>query len=128
MKDRAHPVGLHLEEAHYMMPQSSPTPRPSHAPAALPVLALALACTLAPTAAPAAAQTFPTDDPVIRAIWTQGMGDPSQVERLAQALMDSIGPRLYGSPSEREAADWLLANYARWGVEARREQYGTWRG
>lgn len=77
---------------------------------------------------PATAQTFPTDDPVIKAMWAQGMGAPSQVEPLAQALMDSIGPRLTGAPGSRRAEDWLLGLYERWGVEARREEYGTWRG
>lgn len=88
--------------------------------------ALATAAALVPCAAPA--QTFPTPDPVIRAMWAQGMGPGSQVEPLAQALMDSIGPRLTGSPHMRAAEDWLLARYGAWGVEARREQYGTWRG
>jgi hypothetical protein len=79
-------------------------------------------------AAPAVAQTFPTPDPVIRAMWAEGMTARSQVEPLAQALMDSIGPRLSGSPNQAEAFDWVAGTYARWGVEARKEQYGTWRG
>lgn len=52
----------------------------------------------------------------------------SQVERLAQVLTDSIGPRLSGTPNFQSAVDWLLQTYERWGIEARREQYGTWRG
>lgn len=99
---------------------------PIPAAAFLRTLAAALAMTFA---APAAeAQTFPTADPVIQAIWARGMGAGSQVEPLAQALMDSIGPRLTGSPNNRRAQDWLLGLYARWGVEARREEYGTWLG
>jgi hypothetical protein len=54
--------------------------------------------------------------------------DRSQVERLAQALMDSIGPRLTGTPGFTAAADWAMATYQGWGVTARKEQYGTWRG
>lgn len=78
-------------------------------------------------AAPAAnAQAFRTDNPVVRAMWAEGM-ERSQVERLAQVLMDSIGPRLSGSPGFASAVDWLLATYSSWGVSARREQYGTWR-
>src|SRR3712207_4949439 len=73
------------------------------------------------------AQTFPTDDPVIRRIWRLGM-DSSQVYALAQTLTDSIGPRLTGSPGMRSANDWLVATYGRWGISARNEQYGTWRG
>lgn len=75
-----------------------------------------------------AAQTaFPTDDPVIRRIWQEGMGEGSQAWRLAQALLDSIGPRLTGSPGHHAAVDWALRQYAAWGITARREQYGTWR-
>ena len=50
-----------------------------------------LTCTLA--ASIAGAQTFRTDDPVIRRMWQVGM-QQSQTEALAQVLMDSIGPRL----------------------------------
>ena len=75
----------------------------------------------------AQAQAFPVADPVLERIWAEGM-DRSQVERLAQALMDSIGPRLTGSPGFTAAADWAIAEFQRWGVEARKEQYGTWRG
>ena len=75
----------------------------------------------------APAQTFRTDDPIIRRMWSEGI-EHSQTERLAQALMDSIGPRLSGSPGFTAAADWLLARYGSWGIEARKEQYGTWRG
>jgi len=73
------------------------------------------------------AQTFRSDDSVIRAMWAEGM-ERSQTERLAQVLLDSIGPRLSGTPNYQAAVDWVLATYASWGVEARKEQYGTWRG
>jgi hypothetical protein len=82
-------------------------------------------------AAPALAQQdpdFPTQDPVIEAMWEQGMTEASQVEALAQALLDSIGPRLLGSPGNDAANDWVQAMYDQWGVENRAEQYGTWRG
>lgn len=91
-------------------------------------LLIALAPWLGAATAPAEAQTFPTDDPVIRQIWEEGMGDGSQVFELAQALLDSIGPRLMGSPSFAEAGDWLLSKYAEWGVEAEKQEYGTWTG
>ncbi|MEP6745960.1 MAG: peptidase M28, partial [Gemmatimonadota bacterium] len=74
----------------------------------------------------AGAQTLAVDDPVLRAIWAQGM-DSSQAYTLAQALMDSIGPRLNGSPAHRSANEWAVARLRGWGVEARNEQYGTWR-
>ena len=74
------------------------------------------------------AQTFPADDPVIQAIWEEGMGEGSRAHDLAQALLDSIGPRLMGSPAYSRSADWLLANYERWGIEAARQEYGIWTG
>lgn len=73
------------------------------------------------------AQSFPTDDPVLRAIWEEGM-DRSQVYELSQTLNDSIGPRLTGSPSLTEGAEWVIGKYSEWGVPARKEQYGTWLG
>jgi len=73
------------------------------------------------------AQTFRTDDPVIRQMWTLGM-EESQTEELAQYLTDFIGPRLAGSPGLDAAAEWALGKYAEWGVPARKEDYGTWDG
>jgi carboxypeptidase Q len=73
------------------------------------------------------AQTFPTADSVIKRMWAEGMAGGSQAERLAQVLLDSIGPRLTASPGHRNAIEWALRNYAAWGIPARKEQYGTWR-
>ncbi len=73
----------------------------------------------------AQAQHFPTADPVIRAIYAEGM-ESSQTEPLAHHLIDVIGPRLAGSTGLENAQDWLLETYAGWGVTARREEYGTW--
>ncbi|HEY5021110.1 MAG TPA: M28 family peptidase [Gemmatimonadaceae bacterium] len=67
------------------------------------------------------------DDPVLSRLQTLGI-DSSQTENLAQALMDSIGPRLAGSASFAAASDWLMRHYRNWGIETRTEQYGTWRG
>lgn len=86
-----------------------------------------LCLSLVALAAPAPSQTLPTDDPVIAHMWAEGM-DSSQVYRLAQVLLDSIGPRLTGSPGQDAAHDWAVATYRRWGIEARKQQYGTWRG
>jgi hypothetical protein len=41
--------------------------------------------------------------------------------------MDSVGPRLTGSPGHNAAIDWALKLYASWGIPARKEQYGTWK-
>ena len=73
------------------------------------------------------AQTFSTPEPVLQRIWRLGM-DSSQTYPLAQALMDSIGPRLTGSPGQKAGNDWLVATYERWGIPARNERYGTWKG
>src|SRR5262245_55948285 len=73
----------------------------------------------------AAAQSFASEDPVLRRIWTIGM-DSSHTYPLAQALMDSIGPRLTATPGHRAGNDWLVKMYQSWGITARNEQYGTW--
>ena len=86
------------------------------------------AATALSLATPLPAQTFPSDDPVIQAMWEEGMGSGSQAFDLAQALLDSIGPRLMGSPAYSRSADWLISNYERWGIEAERQDYGTWIG
>ena len=85
---------------------------------------LALLGTLA---APLSAQTFPTNDATIRRIYEIGM-DSSRLESEAHALFDSIGPRLMGSPDLKRADDWLVRMYTAWGIDAKEEQYGTWRG
>ncbi len=89
---------------------------------------LALGVGLVVCATGASAQTFPVDDPVIERMWQEGMEENSQAYRLAQALMDSVGPRLTGSPGYRAANEWLVAMFQSWGIEARNEQYGTWMG
>lgn len=76
---------------------------------------------------PLRAQTFRTDDPVLRDIWRAGM-EQSRAEPFAQVLMDSIGPRLSGTAGYSAAGDWLLRTYESLGITARQEQYGTWRG
>ena len=66
-------------------------------------------------------------DPVLQRMWTIGM-DSSHTWDLAQTFFDSIGPRLTGTPQGIEASDWVIKNYRAWGIDARREKYGTWRG
>jgi hypothetical protein len=77
-------------------------------------------------ATPAIAQDNPAGDPVVQRIYDEGM-HRSQASRLAQVLMDSIGPRLTGSAANRAANDWLVRTYTSWGVSVKNEQYGTWR-
>ncbi len=78
-------------------------------------------------ASPLDAQTFPTSDALIRRIYAVGM-DSSRLEVEAHALFDSLGPRLMGSPDLKQAQDWLVKQYSGWGIDAREERYGTWRG
>lgn len=72
------------------------------------------------------AQSFPTNNPVLRQIWTEAHQN-SQLVPLAQALLDSVGPRLTGAPGHRAGNEWAVAAFQRWGIPARNEQYGTWR-
>ena len=95
-------------------------------------LSRTLVCGLAAAllAVPAGAQTpatFPTEDATLQRLWRLGM-DSSRVQSLAQALLDSIGPRLTGTARQKAANDWLLSLYKQWGVEGKNEQIGTWRG
>jgi carboxypeptidase Q len=95
---------------------------------ALAALALCSARTAAaqPTLRLPLSASPPTGDSVIARIYDEGMRR-SQAWPLAQALMDSIGPRLTGSPQNRAANEWLVRTYTAWGVPARNEKYGTWR-
>ena len=68
----------------------------------------------------------PTGDSIVSRIYAEGM-TRSRAYDLAQVLMDSIGPRLTGSPGNRAANDWLVRTYTAWGIPARNEKYGTWR-
>ena len=76
-----------------------------------------------PTTAPYIRTTPPTDPVILRIVDEET--NRSQVATLAQALADSVGPRLTGSPANLGASDWALAQYRRWGIPARRERYGT---
>ena len=78
-------------------------------------------------AMPVAAQNFPTDDAVIEAIWNEGI-ENSQAWTIGQAMLDSIGPRLTGTPAVDRANQWAQTVMSGWGVEARVENYGTWKG
>ncbi|MBL0055414.1 MAG: M20/M25/M40 family metallo-hydrolase [Chitinophagaceae bacterium] len=52
----------------------------------------------------------------------------SRLENLATELLTDIGPRLVGTPKMQQAHDWALANYQSWGINARNEKWGEWRG
>jgi len=42
--------------------------------------------------------------------------------------MDVIGPRLVGTPQMQNAHDWAVETFEEWGISARNEQFGEWRG
>src|SRR5690606_12000986 len=58
----------------------------------------------------------------------QEANDNSQLESLAYALTDLIGPRLVGTPQMQKAHDWAVVTYENWGIDVRNEQWGSWRG
>lgn len=65
-------------------------------------------------------------DPIIDAIVKEGT-ENSQLKNYAFELMDVIGPRLVGSPQMMQAHNWVVNQYQQMGLEARNEEYGTWR-
>ena len=52
----------------------------------------------------------------------------SQLQTLAHELFDKIGPRLVGTPQMQKANDWAVEKYASWGIDARNEKWGEWKG
>jgi carboxypeptidase Q len=68
-----------------------------------------------------------TKDPVVESIVKEAT-ENSQLEKLAHELLDEIGPRLVGSPKMQRANDWAVAKYTGWGIPARNEKWGEWRG
>jgi hypothetical protein len=82
---------------------------------------------LATLTGPAAAQQWAVDDPMLKRIWEEGTVR-SQLYPLAQVMLDSVGPRLTGTPDAERAQDWLVAAFRGFGIDARKEQYGTWAG
>ena len=91
------------------------------------LIALMLTAASFATAPAVSAQELTVDDPIVGSIFAEGI-ERSQLEPLAQALLDSIGPRLAGTPQFDAAANWLVAKYESWGIPVRKEEVGTWRG
>ncbi|AWH75079.1 peptidase M28 [Dokdonia sp. Dokd-P16] len=67
------------------------------------------------------------DNPTVQALIKEATTN-SQLETLAHEITDVLGPRLVGTPQMQAANDWAVAQYKSWGIEARNEQYGEWRG
>ncbi|NCI45636.1 M20/M25/M40 family metallo-hydrolase [Sediminibacterium sp. WSJ-3] len=82
---------------------------------------------LLPVAAVLLAGSLTAQDAVVDRIVKEGTGN-SQLEKLAHELLDKIGPRLTGTPQLKQANDWAVAKYTEWGVPARNEQWGEWKG
>ena len=70
-------------------------------------------------------RTTPPTDPIIQKMFDEGMTN-GQAGKLAQVLMDSVGPRLTGSPDYMRGVEWALQSYASWGIPAEKQAYGTW--
>jgi len=52
----------------------------------------------------------------------------SKLKSLGHELIDVIGPRLVGTDQMKQAHDWAVNTYKSWGIEARNEKWGEWRG
>lgn len=68
-----------------------------------------------------------SQDPVVEKILQEGNTN-SQLENMAHELFDRIGPRLVGTPQMQKANDWAVAKYTDWGIPARNEKWGEWKG
>ncbi|WP_247234744.1 M20/M25/M40 family metallo-hydrolase [Telluribacter sp. SYSU D00476] len=71
--------------------------------------------------------TIQAQDEIINNIIKEANAN-SQLEPIAHELMDGIGPRLVGSPQMQKAHEWAVQKYADWGIPARNEKWGEWRG
>lgn len=67
------------------------------------------------------------DSLVIDAIIKES-NDGQILQKMAHELMDGIGPRLVGSPKMQQAHEWAKSTYINWGIDARNEKWGEWRG
>ncbi|OAQ41548.1 peptidase M28 [Pedobacter psychrophilus] len=68
-----------------------------------------------------------TKNPIIDQIVKEEK-ENSQLKMLAHELTDFIGPRLVGSPQMKQANDWAVKKYTDWGINAKNEKWGEWRG
>lgn len=66
-------------------------------------------------------------EPVVAQIVKEA-NENSQLKQLAHELLDVVGPRLVGTPQMKHAHDWAVNKYKTWGIEARYEAFGEWRG
>ncbi|MAG56799.1 MAG: hypothetical protein CMJ83_10950 [Planctomycetes bacterium] len=64
------------------------------------------------------------DDAMVKAIIKEG-SEGSRVMAHLNHLTNKIGPRLTSSDRLNQAADWAVAQFKSWGLDARKEQWGT---
>ncbi|WP_192820400.1 M20/M25/M40 family metallo-hydrolase [Rufibacter sp. LB8] len=95
--------------------------------ASLPALFLSLSLLSGPVALAQGPNQAPPKNPVVEAIIKEAT-ENSQLEKLAHELVDVIGPRLVGTPEMQQANNWAVAKYQGWGIAARNEKWGEWRG
>lgn len=87
-----------------------------------PILLLILP-TLMALASSAAAQTQADNDKVIEKIIEMGTTDNKTMEHL-DILTNRFGGRLIGSDAYENACEWMLREYAKWGIKAWLEEAG----
>lgn len=68
-----------------------------------------------------------SQDPIVEAIVKEATQN-SHLPQYAFELLDVIGPRLVGTPEMTQAHNWVVDQYTAMGIDARNEQYGTWKG
>ncbi|MHC5362653.1 M20/M25/M40 family metallo-hydrolase [Myroides sp. LJL110] len=68
-----------------------------------------------------------SNDPIVQAIVKEAT-ENSHLPEYAFELLDVIGPRLVGTPEMTQAHNWVVDKYTDMGIEARNEEYGTWKG
>lgn len=52
----------------------------------------------------------------------------SDLENLAFELLDVVGPRLVGTPGMNKANDWAVSKFESWGIPAKNQKFGEWKG
>src|SRR5690606_13290470 len=68
-----------------------------------------------------------TQQEVVEALVKEA-SDNSQLEELAYELLEGIGPRLVGTPQMQQAHSWAVDKFESWGISAKNEQWGEWKG
>lgn len=66
-------------------------------------------------------------EPIVKKI-VEEANNNSQLESLAFELLDIVGPRLVGTPGMNRANDWALAKFQSWGISAKKQKFGEWKG